>query len=334
MKYKALFILFIISLLFFPPMITHAQIPISITAFPAVQDITITPGERTRAQLQFKNNNNTPISGFIRVADYIISDKDGTPVLIENTELKPKYGAASWISFLYDRATIPPKDFITLDIFVDPPKEIGSCGHYTIVYFQPNETALGSPTGERNSATAVITKIGALLNLTTETKQCTESAEITSFSYPTFLEYGPITVTYDISNNGDIHLSPKGYINLSNALGQLTDQNILEEKRIFPETLKSYKHTFGKKWMFGPYTIHIKSTYGMNDDKILTKTAVVWVLPWKVMTVVFFALLIFVYFARKSLIALILKERKLETELQEEKQEIEKLKGELKKKQE
>lgn len=332
-KYKKILFISLSSLIVLVAVpFVRAQVPMSITTFPAVQDINITPGERTRVQIQFKNNNNSPVSGLLKVADYTINDKEGTPVLIEDTDIKPKFGAASWISLLYDRATIPENDFITLDVFIDPPADIGTCGHYAVVYFQPSEGSLGSASSDRDSATSVVTKIGALLNLTTDTKKCEEKASIANFTYPTFLEYGPITVSYDVSNSGDVHITPKGFASITNALGQLTDQKVLEDKRIFPETLKSYKDTFGKKWMFGPYKVAVKATYGLNDDKIVTKSAIVWVIPWKVLLIVLLAIILLILLFRKTLISQLLKGKRLEAELQEERERLHKLQEELKKK--
>src|SRR5437764_942832 len=72
--------------------------PVALTVFPAIQDINLKPGQQTRFQIQFKNSSDQVISGVVKAADYIVTDKKGSTQLIDKGQLSPKYGAASWIT--------------------------------------------------------------------------------------------------------------------------------------------------------------------------------------------------------------------------------------------
>ena len=65
----------------------------SITVYPAIIDLESQAGETTRFLLQFRNNSQTPVAGSIKIADFTVKDKDGTPVLLENLPEKPIYAA-------------------------------------------------------------------------------------------------------------------------------------------------------------------------------------------------------------------------------------------------
>lgn len=305
-----------------------------LTLFPAIQDIDIQPGGKTRFQIQFRNNGETFVVGQVKVADYIISDKRGTPTLSEDPNIKPKYGAASWIRSSYDEITIPPNDFVTADFYVTAPYEISSCGKYAIVYFQPSLTRLQENVdASPKSASAVNVKIGGLVNFSVKKEVCKESLSITNLSLPKFVEYGPINGTFDLLNLGDIHISPQGFVVLTNVFSQVADQKSIEEQRIFPETAKLYKTSLGNTWMFGRYKLAIEVASGSNKPKITT-FGYVWALPWRFTLVVVLALIILILLGRNIYQKVVLKEVKLEEEVEEEKEEIEKLKQELKKRKE
>ncbi|MBM4402693.1 MAG: hypothetical protein FJ044_05615 [Candidatus Cloacimonetes bacterium] len=305
-----------------------------ITLFPAIQDIDVQPGGKTRFQIQFRNNGDAFVVGQIKVADYIISDKKGTPILSEDPKIKPKYGAASWIKSSYDEITIPPSDFVTADFYVTAPQEISSCGKYAIVYFQPSLTRLREDVDvSPKSASAVTVKVGGLINFSVKKEACQEELSITNLSLPKFVEYGPIEATFDLSNLGDIHINPQGYVVLTNVFKQVSDQKTIEEQRIFPETAKTYKTSLGNTWMFGRYKLAIEVTSGTNKPKI-TLAGYVWAWPWRFTLVVVLALVILFLLARKTYLGLLIKEAKLEKEVEEEKEEIEKLKEQIRKKKE
>lgn len=306
-----------------------AQLPL--TVFPAIQDKEVTPGEKTRIQIQFRNSGEDPIPGVVGVADYVITDKTGTPRLVENGKIKPKYGAASWIKPAVGRITLPANDFVTVDLYVTVPKDISSCGHYAVVYFEtePNSVPL-TIGGNRESASVITNKIGGLVNFTTSSLNCTENAQLNNFKLPQFLEHGPVTVNFDILNLSDAHITPQGVVIAQNMLGRNIDQQTLKEQRIFPEAAKSYTSKIGEKWMIGKYTFTVMASYG-TQNKRLTQTVSVIIFPWKEVAIGILGLIIIILLLHKAFKNVTHKEQELRAELVREQSEIEQLKEQLKK---
>jgi len=302
-----------------------------LTVFPAVQDKLVTPGESTRLQLQFKNNNQMFVSGQIKVADYIISDKRGTPILIEDQQNKPKYGAASWITPSYDEITISPNNYVTVDLFVTVPNEVASCGKYAIVYFQPSLTRLRGVNARTESASAINIKFGALVNFIVQDKLCRENMQILNLKTPGFLEFGPINTSFDLVNMGDVHIVPKGSVVLTDMFGKTVVSKSIEEQRIFPETAKEYKASLGPTWMIGRYKLQLDTNFGSKDFK-RSALAYIWVFPVRSVAAIALALIIIILLLKNMYKAVAKKEELLEGELEEEKKEIEKLKEELRRK--
>jgi len=309
---------------------SFAQSKVDLTVYPAVVEQEIKPGTPSRFLLQFKNNSDTLINGNIKVADYIISDKQGTPILVEGQQLSLKYAAAKWLTPLDSQIAIPPNDYTTVNVTINPPQEVGPCGHYAIVYFEPFELPAvgGAKSKAATSESSVINKIGALINLRTVSKTCKEDMSVLGFTVPQFLEYGPVKVTFDLYNKGDVHITPSGTLTVANLMNSEVDSVGIKEQRIFPETAKSYEATVGQGFMMGRYSITLQGKYG-NANLPFVKMAYIWVFPWRAALVILLTLIILGIIARAVYKNIVVKESSLEEELSDEKKEIEKLKKEL-----
>ena len=103
----------------------------------------------------------------------------------------------------------------------------------------------------------------------------------------------------------------------------------IKDENIFPDTLRTFKSEIGKKWMFGRYKLALTAGYG-NTGQSLTRSLYVWVIPWRILLITILSLLI-IFFIIKNI-----KKRSgsdnqyLKSQLEIEKQEIEKLKKQLK----
>ncbi len=308
---------------------------VGLTVYPAIQDQDITAGQRSRVQLQFKNNTTDFIPGTVRAADFIVKDNNGTPVILEDTLVKSKYAAASWLTFGQNPITIPPHDFVTVDVFINVPQDVSTCGHYAYVYFQP-ATSLGA--AQRSTTTkpnlAVTTKIGGLLNLKLQNTACKDEMRVVNFSTPTFVEFGPINTTLDLLNLGDVHVVPSATITLTNFLGNQVDKQKVAQERIFPEAGRVYTIPVGSKWMIGRYQVILSGTSNGAHNVPFYAAATVWVFPWRFTIIILLALLLFFLLGRSFYGKVTRKEVHLEEELKEEQEEIEKLKDQLRKRKE
>jgi hypothetical protein len=112
-------------------------------------------------------------------------------------------------------------------------------------------------------------------------------------------------IAFDLvfENSGKIHLNPYGTISVKNIFGQEVKKLELESWFAMPSALRFREVNFvtdSKKddlFMLGRYTAEAKIFRGY-DDKYDTKLLSFWVLPWKLLLVIFVALLIIVWFIR------------------------------------
>jgi len=326
-------VVFIFYFLIFNFFSVSAQNTLPLLVYPARQFLELEPGEKTSITVNFVNQGKEPVSGFIKVVDFIVRDNQGTPELIENTFAAPeKYAAASWFKTDFEKVTLPANnEKVTIQAQISVPKNAKPGGKYVAIYFQAQSSQFSTPTGSQYEAgTGISPRLASLIYIKVK-GPIKESAFVTKFQpKQSFFEYGPITIDTEILNRGDYHITPKGEINLTNMLGKVVDKSLLKETNIFPDTVRTFSNSLGKKWMIGKYRASLTATYG-EKNTVLTAFSEFWVFPWKVVTIIVLTLIIIIILVRHFYISTLVKEKLLEKELEEERKEIEELKKELRK---
>jgi hypothetical protein len=311
----------------------QAQQIMPLTVVPPKQEVLINPGERFTTSVKFLNQGDSPTTGTLTVLDFIVEDEIGTPVFLDNpqvigtTKIPAKYSAASWIAIPKTEMTIPAKGNISVPITINVPVGAVPGGRYAAVLFQPagsltlsnSESAQETPVAIRLASLIYIRVAGAI----------SEKATVTKFEGPTFLEYGPATITTQILNEGNYHIAPNGAVTLKDVFGRTVAKANLDPKNIFPGTSRVYTNELGTKLMMGKFTATLNATYG-ETGKTLTSSLIMWILPWKIILAILLAFVIIVISGTAWYKKFKKKEVELVEELKEEKTELEALKEELK----
>lgn len=307
-----------------------AQSLLPLTVGPVRQLINVNPGEKTTLVVRFFNFSDIPVSGILRAADFVVEDNNGTPRIIEKIDqANPRFAASDWIDLPYDRMSIPANDKVTVQFNINVPLEAKPGGRYVSIYFEPTVAIPQSVNGPEEAAASITPRIASLIYMRVA-GDITENALVSRFFAPSFFEYGPINVETQILNKGDYHIRPQGAITISNMFGNRVAQSSLKELNIFPDALRNYRNDLGSKWMFGKYRIDLSAAYG-EKGQALTRSIEVWVFPWKIVTVILLAIALIFIVARNMVKKLSNREELLEVELQREREEIEKLKTQIRK---
>ena len=319
------------SFFFFAPALAQTTMPITVA--PARQEITVDPGQQTAVNVKFYNLGDTPISGIIKVADFIVDNDQGAPRIIENiTQASPRFAASHWFTLPYDRITIASEDKVSIQAKINVPSNARPGGRYVAIYFEPTSTIPRPVGAEREAGSGIAPRIASLVYIRVS-GPIKEQALISRLFAPFFWEYGPVKVTAEILNRGDYHIRPKGVFTMTNMFGGVVDQVSLKEANIFPDRSRTFTAEIGKKWMFGKYKIALQASYG-SQGKLMEKAIEVWVFPWRVTLVTALSIIIVSYLIYHLYKTTRLRQELLEKELEREKEELEKLKERLKKREE
>lgn len=311
---------------------TYAQSVLPLTVGPARQQITVNPGEQAAFSVKFYNESGSPISGIVKVADFVVQDKEGSPRIVDDaSQASPRFSGSAWVTLPYDRMSIPANDKVIVQSSLSVPKDARPGGRYISVYFEPS-TAVPQGVNDEAAGQGVSPRIASLLYIRVA-GPILESAMINNLFTKSFYEYGPVKVDSEILNRGDYHIRPRGILTLTDSWGGIVEQSPLKEENIFPDAVRSFENTLGAKWMMGRYKITLMASYG-EKGQALERSIYFWAFPWKVATVITLSLIIVLLFGRSLYMRLAVKEASLEHMIETEKEEIEKLKDELKKRKE
>ena len=303
---------------------------LALSVAPARQSLIVEPGESTSVAVKFHNNSDTVISGSIKVADFIVEDKEGSPTLIEGpTSFSTRFAAAGWVQLSLNKSSIAANNKISVQAKINVPFDAKAGGRYFAIYFEPTSAVpQEADTAAEEGTSAVTPRVAALIYVRVA-GPIEENANLIRFSAPSFLEYGPIMVETEILNLGNYHIKPQGTITLTDMFGQVKDEVKLDEVNIFPDASREYKSEIGKKWMLGRYALNLTAPYG-DSGKVIAGAASLWLFPWRVavaiiLGIVIIITLIFIFWKK-----LTKKEKELEHKLEEEISDIETLKNKYK----
>src|SRR3989338_1226907 len=250
-----------------------------ITIVPPAKEHSLNPGERAEGILKVINDSDEVLTFRATIRDYIVEDNKGTPRILPPDTLTNKYSAASWIGVFPPSFTVAPHQKQELNYYLQVPADAKPGGHYAAVLYEPAEVI-----GVEGTGTGVTTHIGTLFYIHVK-GDIKEDARVLRFEAKGFQEYGPVLLSTEILNNGDLHIRPKGTITVRNIFGQAVATKALEEHNIFPEKTFLFENKVGSKWMIGRYTARFVGTYGLANNLPLMATVSFIVFPWKVVAI-------------------------------------------------
>jgi hypothetical protein len=298
----------------------NAQARIPLVVAPARQTVALDAGKSESLQIKFFNESTSPISGNIKAVDFIVTGNDGSPILLEDQ-------VNTWVKLPFERASIASGDVLRVNFKVEVPKNAQPGGKYVAIIFEQTGQ-LSNPTTDNEGATAISPRIVGLLNIRIN-GPVVEYSFIDKLKVPSFLEFGPVNLSFDILNKGGYHINPKGQVTLTDWTGKEVDRVTIDDKNIFPDTSRTYSTKIGKTWMFGKYAVDITAAYG-ETGKTLTESKFVWIVPVTVILLVIFTIMILgfaIYLVSQKIKA---KQVKLEEKLEEEISDLEALKNKFK----
>ena len=256
----------------------RAQSAYGVTAIPPRLEFTVTPGKAVTSTIKVRNESSTTRVITTSVKDYIVTDDKGTPIQIDE-KVSNRWSAASWVQISPTQLRLQPGETKNISVSIVAPDNALPGGHYAMVLHNAANEAALSQTGATMQA-----NVGTLLYITVP-GAINENARISKFEAPSFSEYGPITFNSTVANFSDIHIAPKGMINITNMLGGQTANLELANTNIFPETSRNYTNILERKWLFGRYKAQFLASYGTTGQAIAA-TIFFWVIPWKLILLI------------------------------------------------
>jgi hypothetical protein len=233
-------------------------------------EITASPGEKASSSFTFWNGTDEFLPIHIEAMDVAPQDEEGHVTvggkIPEGNSLK------DWLHPELNDFSVAPKQEFEMKFTVNVPTTADPGTHYgaLLVATAPVTQAGGA---------AVQAKIGPII-LVKVLGSVTEKLTLESFTVPRFVEEPPIALEARFKNEGTVHETPAGNIEVWNMFGGLVATGTLPERNVLPGAIRKVESSVGEGLWLGRYTVLFRATYGNGGEELNAKR-IIWVVPWR-----------------------------------------------------
>ena len=292
-KPKIIFSIIGLSALFFLTYFTgHAQDFLSsqtLEVGPASQEISADPGELKVVKVRVRNltKNNLPIK--VRAEDFTAQGEEGQVAITANSP----YSISSWTKITPDSFNLGVNENKEVTATIQIPKSGAAGGRYGSFVFTVTPPTTGT------SPQAKVAQEIASLFLVKISGPVHEQINLTEFTVPQFLEFGPVPISMKFKNSGNIHEKIAGLIHVENIFHKKTADIVVKPTNIFPGSQRVLNATLDKKFLIGPYTATALLVYGTKNESINAQANFI-VFPIRIVAVALL-IIVFLFLARKRI---------------------------------
>jgi len=271
----------------------------ALTLVPPLLEFGVEPGGEIISKIKVLNETNDTTTLYTSSANFTSKDESGTPYFL----FEEKQGLADWIEINPGPIVLLPGERQDITFNVKIPADADPGGHYAGIFFSSGPLELAPGEGGQ---VGIVAKLGTLLLLRVSGDITIENTiqEFHILNDQHFFIRLPVQFWYRLYNSGNLHIRPKGVIEIKNILG-ITSAKILAnptEGAVLPDSIRrfetvwkkseaseiEYKNFFQnffaqaiaeyKNFAFGRYTAALKLT-NVPESRAVEKISF-WVLPW------------------------------------------------------
>lgn len=265
---------------------------------PPLLDLKADPGQTIKSEIRVRNVTKDTLVVKAQFEDFVASGEDGQPKILLNPDEKSPYSIKDWLGAT-ETVTLAPEQRETIPITINVPQDASPGGHYGVVRFT------GAPPELEGTGVSLSASVGTLIlvNVSGDVKESASIEELfvsKDGKRASLFEYGPLDFTLRIENDGNIHLQPKGTIQVTNMFGKTVYLSQLNQdsRNVLPGSIRKFEQSMGNKLLFGPYKLKADVVYGSNSQ-ITSDTVTFWVIPYKIILGILLTILIVVFIFRR-----------------------------------
>lgn len=264
---------------------------------PGKQELWLEPGETTIKEITIANRLGREMSFQVEIEDFTGSRDPAETIVLLGTEKGP-YSLRDYLKPELSEFTLTHGQRIILPIEISIPEDAEPGGRYgtVIVATSPPKIEEGE-VKEPRPTVAVISRLANLFFVRVK-GEVIENGFLKEFkSERKFYEKGPISFQLLFENNGNVHLTPYGTIEIFNLVGNKVGELEINPYFAMPDSLRLREVQWDKTWLFGRY-LALASVNRGYQDIIDQKSIEFWVIPWKIVLAGLVGLFLIIWFFR------------------------------------
>lgn len=192
----------------------------ALTVLPMSQEIKLNPGERIEGSITIANpaSSTEDFEYVATVSPYNVVGEDYTLDLSANDATQ----IVNWIRIYEPEGSVKPNESKELKFRIKVPKDAPAGGQYAMITVRSKSA---TQEGEMSFGIQDVFEMGSII-YGRVSGQTVRKGEILGNSIPGFSTVTPVTVSYQVSNNGNIH---------EKAIQTLTVKNVFTGEQVFPK---------------------------------------------------------------------------------------------------
>ncbi len=266
---------------------------------PGKVELQLKPGETKIVNITVANRMAESKRFLIDVEDIAGSDNPEQSVVLLGDDRGP-YTLKDYISVPQAEFELGPNLRAVIPVTIHIPADAEAGGFYgsVLVRTVTREATDGSDAAAAPHS-AVISRIGSLFFVTVpgDLNKEGQLKDFSTINNKLWHEKGPIDFQILYQNTGPVHLNPYGEMRINNMLGEEVGFVELQPWFSLPQSLRSREVTWNRDLLFGRYTATLKLNRGY-DDIIDESQISFWVIPWKLVSLAFAALVLLLWLLR------------------------------------
>lgn len=256
---------------------------------PAVKQLYVKPGDQVVEIVTVANEEDRKITLFPVVENFKPKDTHGTPEFLGDTDPE---GAARWIQLPFKNVELAPKERKDFLFKINIPKWARPGGHYAALFWKIETN--------KQSDVVSVSRVGSLF-LFGVAGAMTGEMKMSDASVVKNKNGGVEGFSVSIENKSNIHIAPKGRIEIYNFFGKRVADIPLnvEEKNVLAQSKRIFFEKWGKSYnSWWKLHARVKSEFGFNFSAE-EKDLVFYNLPRFAGIKILIALIIIIFAARK-----------------------------------
>jgi len=242
---------------------------------PGKVEVWLSPGESVTKEIMVTNRIGKKMTFNVDVEDFKGSYDVDQPVVLMGGEKGP-YSLKDYIKMNTSEFDLENAQRITIPVTISVPASAEPGGRYGAVLVSTKATDASK------SAANVVSRIGTLFYVRIK-GDVIEKASVTDFKTvdgKKLFSKGPVPMQILVKNEGSVHSTPSGRIEITNMTGKMVGVVKLDPWFVLPASLKVREASWEPTGLaFGKYTAKAIIDLGYGD-KTDTKTTTFWVIPW------------------------------------------------------
>lgn len=266
---------------------------------PGKFELELAPGQSRTVELMVTNRMGEP-----KRFKFEFEDTAGS---VDGSSAVTLLGAERGPYTLRDFLVVPAMEFdlahgerARIPITVSLPADAEPGGRYgSVVVSTVSRDADLKPEGNALPSSAIVSRIGTLFFVTTpgDIEREGKLASFTTKGQRSFYSKGPVDFTIAYENTGSVHVNPYGELRIRNMFGDEVGYVKLDPWFALPQSLRTREVAWDRELLIGRYTATLSLNRGY-DNVIDEATVSFYVIPLKLVALVFFVLFVFIFTIR------------------------------------